>query len=387
MNLVQMILNLLGGDLFSKLAGMLGIRTDQAESAAKAAIPAMLGALVSQASTTEGARKLAAAVNDADEGILGNPAAALSQKGDSLIESGGGLLKSLLGGNMLSGLSSALSRFSGLGTTAITGLLGSLAPMILGFLKRQTKSTGADAASITRLLMGQKDNIAAAMPSGLASLLDNVPGMEDIAGAAQRTAAEAGDYVRAGTSKAANYAKSVSRTPAPNLSFLWWLVPLLALGAIALLWNRWRKDEEPPVAQRRTDVRDTARDTVDESKRVVAKKEVIDNAKSGVQTLTEEVTDVFSSATTALTDIEDAASARAAVPKLQELVTKLEGAQSSLRLLPAGQRTAVTNLIETGREKFLPLIDKVYAIPGVRGILKPVIDQLIAKLDEIAPAA
>jgi hypothetical protein len=96
---------------------------------------------------------------------------------------------------------------------------------------------------------------------------------------------------------------------------------------------------------------------------------------------------VFSTATTTLTDIEDAESARAAVPKLQELVTKLDGAKNSLRLLPEQQRTTVTNFIETGREKFLPLIDKVYAIPGVRGILKPVIDQLIAKLDEIAPAA
>jgi hypothetical protein len=316
MNLVQMILNLLGGDLFSKLGGLLGIRSDQAETAAKAAVPAILGALVGQASTTDGARKLAAAVNDADEGILGNPAAALGQKGESLIESGGGLLKSLLGGNVLSGLSSALSRFSGLGSTAITGLLGSLAPMIFGFLKRQTKSTGADAASISRLLLSQKDNIAAAMPSGLASLLEDVPGMEDIAGAAQRTAADAGDYARTGAAKTANYGKNVARTPAPNLSFLWWLVPLLALGAIALMWNRWRRDEEPVA---KAPARDAV--TVDDTKRVVAKKAIIDDVKAGAQAVTEDVTDVFSSATTALTDIEDAATARAAVPKLQELLT------------------------------------------------------------------
>jgi hypothetical protein len=61
--------------------------------------------------------------------------------------------------------------------------------------------------------------------------------------------------------------------------------------------------------------------------------------------------------------------------------------QSGLRLLPAQQRTTVTTLISTGREKLLPTIEKVYEIPGVRGILKPVIDQLIAKLDEMSPPA
>src|SRR5262245_42109763 len=146
MNLVELVKNQLGGDALGQLGNLLGSSPEQTKSAVNAAVPTLLAGLGQLASTPDGARRLNAAVESADSGVVGNAARALSADGPSMVESGSGVLGSLFGHNMLSSLGGVLSKFSGLGLGSITSLLGAIAPMILGVLKKGKNEMGLDAS-------------------------------------------------------------------------------------------------------------------------------------------------------------------------------------------------------------------------------------------------
>jgi hypothetical protein len=386
MNIVQMILNLFSGDLFAKLGGMLGLSSERTASTVKAAVPALLGSLASQASTPEGARKIANAVRDADDSILSNPGNFLDQIGRSGPDAASSLLGSLLPSNMLSGLTGALSKFSGIGSSMITPLLGSLAPMVLGFLKKQTKAAGSDAASITQLFADQRENITSALPSGLANMLSDVPGLGSLTGAASRAVAGTVQPVMNTGKAAADYVGTSARRASNTISPWLWILPLLAL--LALGWwafSNWfpRGDREPAVAQRQTD-------DAQDPQRVVVKRAPVesDDAVTVAPSLgrtteiTKGVNDVFTSLTDTIGEIKDVESAKAALPRLRKVATQLDELKEPITALPDTQRSLVSKVIGSGLDKLRPLIESLYAIPGVRAILSPVIDPLLARIDE-----
>ena len=82
MNLVQMVMGyLLKGGTLAKISSMLGIGQDSAREATQAAVPAMLAGLSQVASTPDGARRLDAAIESADEHAADDPVAALAGGG------------------------------------------------------------------------------------------------------------------------------------------------------------------------------------------------------------------------------------------------------------------------------------------------------------------
>jgi len=169
-NIVEMITSQLGGDAMGKLSSFLGESTDHTHKAVGAAVPALLAGLSNTASTPEGARRLSSITEQADTGLLGNFSSMLSSQGAAIQNKGSGVLNSLLGGGMLSSLGSGLGRFTGLPSGVITGLLGTLAPLIFGVLGKHQKSAGLDATGLGNFLAGHTPNISAAMPSGLSSV-------------------------------------------------------------------------------------------------------------------------------------------------------------------------------------------------------------------------
>ena len=94
-------------------------------------------------------------------------------------EKGGGILSSLLGGGVLNTLVSTLSRFVGIGEGSTRTLMGLLAPVVLGVLGREQRAAGLETGGLARMLMGQKDQIAAAMPVGLSDLLSSRVRMQE----------------------------------------------------------------------------------------------------------------------------------------------------------------------------------------------------------------
>ena len=360
MNIVDLLLKLLGGGVGRQLAGMLNVGEDKAESGIKAALPALLAALTGIASTKDGSQRLASAVEGADEGILGNLGSVVGSQGSALADKGSSLLGSLLSQGTLGSLSSVLGKFTGLGSGSATNLLGALAPIVLGFLKRETKSSGFDPSSLTRLLEGQKENIVNALPAGLGSMLGGIPGLGSLASLAQG----ARDTVSYTANRASATAKAaVSETA----SAARWVVPLLiALGLGLLAWSFWPKgSESPPVADRPTTV--TAARVTDEVGRIA--------------TATSTAKDIFSDATESLSHVTDVESARKAATKIPALTERLNGLKNLVDAIPELQRKPILETVAKLRGTLLALVDKVMDVPGVASVLEPQVEKLRTALD------
>src|SRR5215831_17675265 len=124
MNLVDTIKNQLFSDgHLNKLSELIGAGESATKSAVGAAVPALLSALSNVASSGRGAEKVVSALGNFDAGSLGNTAHMLAGHADSVLEQGKGLLNSLLGGNLVSGIANAVSRFAGIGSGAVQKLL------------------------------------------------------------------------------------------------------------------------------------------------------------------------------------------------------------------------------------------------------------------------
>jgi sporulation protein YlmC with PRC-barrel domain len=226
-NLISAISRFLTPDLIGKMASTAGLDRGAAQKATEASVPAILGALVNMAGQPGGARQISDAVSAQSPGLLGslaNSVGGLSQAADK----GSSVLTSLLGSGMLGNIASSVSRFAGIGEAPAQTLIGLMGPVVMGMLGRQQRAEGLDANGLGRLLASQKDNIAAALPSGLASLL---PHDMQQSFDANRTI-EARSYEMPRAAPAAMH-RMVSETK-PEAPSRWplWLLPLAALAGL-----------------------------------------------------------------------------------------------------------------------------------------------------------
>jgi hypothetical protein len=415
MNIVQLIMNQLGGaGISDKLAGLLGIGQDKARAATGAAVPALLAGLTQVASTPDGARKLDAAVDSIDDS---DDLVSLASRGASEATSGtgSGLLQSLFGSSMLSGLGTALSKFTGLGAGSITSLLGALAPMVLGFLKGQKRSLGLDAAGLAGLLSSQKNNIMAAMPSGLGSLLGGVPGLSSLTDAGRSVAAgAAGDaYDRGREAVGDTYDRGRAAVAAvggraKTPAWMWAIPVALLVGLLAWMLLRSPRGADrtasapqpttapaveplapppppvaiaPPSAAPATAAVPGSPDLADSARTAGARLPAGMPAGADVAT---QFTDVTKQLSQSLSSITDAASADAALPKLREASQKLDSIAGLTSSLPADAKTRLVSLADASRSTLRTAADRAMAIPGVGDKLRPVVDELMKKIDALA---
>jgi hypothetical protein len=250
-NIVSTISRFLTPELIGKMASATGLDRSLAHKATAAAVPAILSGLADVASRPGGARQLASAVAEQPTDLLSSIANSLSGA-QQMADKGGGLLSSLLGGGMSGVLASALGKFLGIGEGPMRTLMGLLTPVILGVLGREQRAQGLDMNGLARMLTGQKDEIAAAMPSGLSRLLETSGYHEgaSIAGGHDRPA-----YETSRTSYEASRSSGLrvaADTPPTSRGTNWayWVLPLLALGG--LLWFLFPRDERGVEAVRTT---------------------------------------------------------------------------------------------------------------------------------------
>ena len=371
MNLVDLVKDQLGGNVLTRLAETLGTSPDNTRTAVNAAIPTLLTALGSVASTRDGARDLAAAVGSLDDRVLNNLPQSLSGGGRSglnLGDMGTKLLGSLLGGNTLSSLASALGRFTGQGSGAISSLLTMLAPIVLGVLKSRTGGMGSDANALASLFAGQRQNIISAMPRGLSDQLASVPGMSAAAEWARSTADAAYQTGRTAVSAAGSTARDAA---AADSSALRWALPVLAVLVVgALLWW-WGSRSTPPQM------------TACAPPQTTAPVPPPTLGTDQVAHLTGQVTDFFRAATDTFTGIKDTASAEAAAPRLRELSTRLDALRVGLNQLPTDARAKLVALVQDLGAKLMPTIEAAMATPVVGDTLKPFVDDLRSKLNAL----
>jgi hypothetical protein len=352
MNLVEMVMKSLGGDVATKLASVLNAGETETKQAVGAAVPAMLSGLGSLASSPKGGEKLWSAVQDVDDNIVGNLSEMLAGgQQDAISKMGSGLLKGLFGDGIVNSLVSVLGKFLGGKSALIAKLLPMLAPMVLGTIAKQVKSSGLSLDGLTKLFAGQKENIAKAMPVGLMDSLSSAQGLGDLSGFAQSASVQVGTPQRTGQTVA-------TETASP----LRWLLPLIGILAVAAVIYWWvnRPEREVPGVQ---DAKDKVEETVDQ-----------------VSNLAIDFDDYFANMGTTFSGITDVDSAKAAVPKLEDMNTQLDSLGEMFGALPAASRPALAKTIESATSKLEEERQRIEGIPGVGDIVKSILDRIFEKL-------
>jgi Bacterial protein of unknown function (DUF937)/PRC-barrel domain len=229
-NLVSSVTKVLTPDLLARVASGLGIDRALVEKGSSASVPALLAALTSLVAKPGGAAKLSDVVAQQQPGILTSIANVIGGSGQKeLADSGLGALSSLLGGSTVSALTSAVSKYSGLGDNGSKSLMGLIGPLLMGVLGQQQRASGLDASALADLLRSQKDNIVRALPPGFAKYLSGTGILDRVTGP---------------------LAQEVSTREADYSSSLWsWALPLLGLVAIgALAWHLLARSPTETVA-------------------------------------------------------------------------------------------------------------------------------------------
>ena len=360
-NLVSLVMQFLTPDMVGRIATTLGFDRNKVQSAIGGAVPALLAAFNDVAAQPGGAQKLADAAR-LQTSSLGNLAHALTAgEPSSLIDKGSQLLSLLVSGQNQNALIGAIAKFTGLGQGASGSLLGMLAPIVMGTIGKHQSAAGAlDANGMANLFASQKDNIAAALPSGFGSLLSGTGLLNSLGDAARTATARGSEATRAATSAAravGETSQRVASRAAASSNWLYWLVPLAAAAAL-LLYFAVRPTEQV-VQQGMNQAQNLAVGGIDVGKQISSS---------------------IASARTTLDGVSDVTSAQAALPKLQEVTAQIAKTGGEVGELTAAQRKAIAAVINPLMPAVNQVCDKVLAIPGVAEVLKPSVDSLKARL-------
>ena len=225
-NLVDLLKGYITPDLVSKASSMLGAPESSVARALPTGLTAVLAGLAGKASDTGAMGQIFTTLTDRrnDGAALSNPGSLLS--GTSPLSELGNKLLSLLFGDRLGSVESAVSQASGVQAGGGSSVLKLVAPIAVAALGDLIRKQGLGAGDFAAMVNSQKDSILAAAPAGLSSLLG--AGMGAV-GAGVRKVAPVVTETRSGAG--------------------WvWPVILLALVALGLWWLLKKKPEAAPAA-------------------------------------------------------------------------------------------------------------------------------------------
>jgi uncharacterized protein DUF937 len=371
-NLNSIAAQLLTPDVIAQIASFLGIDRSAAQKAAEATIPAILASLSDLVGTPAGANQLSKLLSQ-QQGA--NPIDLLRNSGaQGLAQMGSSMLSGLFGGRTMDTMAQAIGRFAGTSDSGGKSLLSVVGPLVLGMLGQQQRDAGLDTNGLASLLRSQKDQIMAAIPSGLADQL-SAAGLIDKAAAGARsgvaTAAAAGSRI-AGASERATTGASQAAWAAGRAQWPYWLAALIVV--LGLGWYALQRPTEQTVAQSPTVTRPST-GTVGMAP--------ADLTVDGVN-LANQIDSSIGTLKAALPTITDDASAQAALPKINDASAQLDGITARAAKLSPEGRSALAKLIVAATPAINQMCDKVLSTPGAGTLAKPAIDNLRAKLDALA---
>jgi hypothetical protein len=364
-NIVSLVMDFLTPDVIGRIANALGLDKNKVQAAVSAGVPGLLAGLGGVAASPNGPQALVDAAKQ-ESGTPGKLGDMLAGGGLSAMARGSQLLGSLLGSRDQSALTEAIGRFSGLGQGGASSLLGMLAPIVMGTVAQQQGSLSPN--GMASLFASQKNNIAAALPSGFSNMLGGTGLLGSLGsslggslgsslGSAARDATGAANQA-ARTAGSAAYAASNAgqRAAAGNARWLW-LIPAAVIVAALAYW-----------------LNGPAQQAFDQH---VASAQ---NLTVGGVDVGKQATDSLSNLQTTLSGVTDVPSAKAALPKLQEVTGQIDKTNSVVGSLSAEQRKTLANIVNPAMPAVNQLFDKVLAIPGVGDVLQPTINTVKAKL-------
>jgi hypothetical protein len=394
-NLVSLVMQFVTPDMIAKIASALGLDREAAQKAIGGAVPAILSGLAGVASAPGGVRQLSNALAQQGGGMLDSIGGLIGGPGQkALADSGGGMLSSLLGGGTMGALAQSVGQFAGIGQGASRSLLGMLAPVVTGALDHHQRDEGLTANGLAQMLTSQKDQIASAIPSGLADQLSASGVFDKLTGNVRSGAAAASAAMgRAGDAayESANAAYA-ARSSAPSQWPLW-LIGGVIIGG--LLWyflsgsgHETVADATPPAAVTPAPQAPPNQTTAAKTDRLETRNVSLytGNMTVGGVNLVNYVNTSVGGLKSALEGITDTASAQAAMPKIRDAMTRLDQVGTLSQKLSPDGRSALAKLIAGTMPTVNQLCDKVLATPGAGGIAKPMIDELRVKLDNLSRA-
>lgn len=141
-------------EALAKLSDQLGANSSAVGNAVQQALPAMLGALQNNASTSNGAAALFGALErDHNGGIMNQMMDVLSQGGSQF---GGASMLGHIFGNRQAPVEAELSQRSGLNSGQMGQLLATLAPLVLGSLGKAKQQQNLDPTGLAAELGRQR---------------------------------------------------------------------------------------------------------------------------------------------------------------------------------------------------------------------------------------
>lgn len=179
-----------GRTIINGLANETNQSTDKTSSVLTMALPVLMGAMKRNAATPEGAAGLMGALSNKHDGsILDNLGGLFAGGVDSNVkQDGAGILGHVLG-NSQSNVTNALSQKTGMDSESIMQILKIAAPLVMGYLGKQTKQQNISNSSGMESLLGgllgggatatnQQTLIESLLDGdGDGSILDDVAGM------------------------------------------------------------------------------------------------------------------------------------------------------------------------------------------------------------------
>ncbi len=292
--------------------------------------------------------------------MLGNLAGMLMKSPEKVQDHGGSLLSSMISGTVTSGLTAAVSKFTGLNSGIVKKLMGYLTPLVMGVIAQQFKGKQVTPQGVSALFEDQKDNIKSALPSGFT--LDGISGLAGLGADAKRAASAA--------------QSTVVQAEKAGSSFLKRLLPLAAIALLAwFAWQMYTKKLQVAVAPQ-----EGADSVVTEP--VIKEPPIAAHAQAPTDLLA-----TYAAATKAIGNITDVASATAALPQLNELNAKLNGLVALWEQLPATVQTSLAKITRDNLDKLEAVIKPILEIQGVPTELGPVLKEIVTKLQALGRAA
>jgi outer membrane protein OmpA-like peptidoglycan-associated protein len=214
----------LSGNFGSLASQFLGESSSATQKGLDAILPAIIGGLAQKGSTSDGAAGLLSLLNgpSVNSDLLGNVAGLFSNGGSQasgLLSTGASLLGGLFG-DKAGGLASAVSSIAGLKSSSAINLLGIVAPLVFGMLRKHSADNSLNAGGLMDLLKGQAVHLKGATNPSIATAL----GWPSLAADTSSTA-----------STAASSTAAVSAAAATGSSSLLKILPWV-LAAAAALW-------------------------------------------------------------------------------------------------------------------------------------------------------
>jgi hypothetical protein len=345
MNIVSMAMKYLTPMLVDRIATSLGIQSPLVRSAIAAILPTILAGITGVASKPGGGRQLGEVLSKQNTDILGDLGSIFGgAQQTEIAKKGNDALGDLLGGGAFKGLTGAVGKFAGLGDGATQSLVGMMAPVVLGTLAKQQKDAGLDAAGLTSMLMGQRENIQAAMPAGLSDLLKGTGLLDGLS--APSPAAKV---------------QEAARPAAKSNSLGMWPMVAAAVALAVLGYYYFGQQRQLATAI-------PAAPTI-----------TVGNQNIGAQ-----LGSLAESLRGTVGGIRDQATAREAMPKLQAMADQLSGIQNTAAGLQPDARRTLASYAAQLLPLLRPVLEKALQSAGVGPVAKPILDQIIGRLETLA---